>query len=195
LQYITVSTQIVQPSHDPTQDLHWIPLEETYIADKQIDSEFLNLNVNNWKVIVTHRRAIEHYKFHISSNIPILCVGAKTKLYLEAQGYTDITYHKSATEIMLEDRYYYFWLRGDKFKVDFAGTLENVVGCRTYSTSSLRNNVNKITNLQPSKLLVYSQEQYKLIKESGYVPDTLIIVPSIKIGNDKWPEVITVNPA
>jgi hypothetical protein len=59
----------------------------------------------------------------------------------------------------------------------------------------LRNNVNKITNLQPSKLLVYSQEQYKLIKESGYVPDTLIIVPSIKIGNDKWPEVITVNPA
>lgn len=192
MQYITVSTQIVRPTPDPSQDIRWIPLEETHTVNKQIE---LNLNLDNWKVIVTHRRAIEHYKFQIASNIPILCVGIKTKLYLESQGYTNISYHKSATEITLEDRYYYLWLRGTNFKVNFAGTRENVVGCKTYSTSSLRNNVNIITNIKPSKLLVYSQEQYELIKESGYVPDKLIIVPSIKIGNDIWPEVITVNPA
>ena len=100
---------------------------------------------------------------------------------------------------MLEDRYFHLWLRGDKFKVNFARDgmtfRENVVSVKTYSTNTLKNNVDSIVNLRPKRIELYSQEQYNLIKESGYVPETLVVVPSIKVDQGVWKEVVIVNPA
>ena len=72
---------------------------------------------------------------------------------------------------------------------------ENVVSVKTYSTNTLKNNVDSIVNLRPKRIELYSQEQYNLIKESGYVPETLVVVPSIKVDQGVWKEVVIVNPA
>ena len=189
-----VSTQIVEPSDQ--KDHFWIPLEETHRVNRQ---KPMPVNPANWKIIVTHRRAFEHYDFSIPLDTIILCVGQRTRRFLEGRGFKNIQYHTSATQIILEDRYFHLWLRGDKFKVNFARDgmtfRENVVSVKTYSTNTLKNNVDSIVNLRPNRIELYSQEQYNLIKESGYVPETLVVVPSIKVDQGVWKEVVIVNPA
>jgi len=190
-----VSTQIVEPLYLHSDHL-WIPLEETHPIDNQ---KHTSINSNNWKVIVTHLRAFEHYKHPISKDIPILCVGQRTQSYLKSLGYNNVTHHDSAVNITVEDRYYHLWLHGDKVKVNFSkgdrAFRENVVACKTYSTSPLKENIHDVLKICPQKIYVYSQVQYEILEESGYIPDTLIIVPSIKINKDIWKKIITLNPA
>jgi hypothetical protein len=109
-------------------------------------------------------------------------------------------YHKSAQQILLDDRYNYFWLHGDKFKVNFRKEgvkyKENVVAIKTYSTETLLDNVKEITRVTPSIISVYSQGQYNLIESSGYIPDLLRVVPSVKMKkSEHWNQVEVFNPA
>ena len=70
-----VTTQIVQPD---TTDTTWIPLEETIQVIGQRGVSIQHPNV----LIVTHVRAFEHFKYPVSRNVTVLCVGSKTKAYL-----------------------------------------------------------------------------------------------------------------
>ena len=190
-----VSTQIVRPPI--ADDNHfWIPLERTL---QVIQQPGVSINPPSM-LIVTHRRAFEHYKFVCNRNVTVLCVGERTRDYLTAQGFEHIVYHKSAQQILLDDRYNYFWLHGDKFKVNFRKEgikyKENVVAIKTYSTETLLDNVKEITRVTPSIISVYSQGQYNLIESSGYIPDLLRVVPSVKMKkSEHWNQVEVFNPA
>ena len=190
-----VSTQIVQP---PIVDdnFFWIPLEQTVQVTEQPALSIQKPSV----LIVTHRRAFEHYKFVCKRDVTVLCVGERTQSFLEAQGYDNIVYHKSAEKIVIEDRYNYYWLHGDKYKVNFqkdgSNYRENVVAIKTYSTQTIIDNVHEIKKVTPHIISVYSQAQYNLVESCGYVPDLLRVVPSVKIKEtNKWKEVEVFNPA
>lgn len=187
-----VTTQIVQPD---TTDTTWIPLEETIQTIGQRGVSIQHPNI----LIVTHVRAFEHFKYPVSRNVTVLCVGSKTKAYLEAKGFKNVVYHKSADYIRIEDQYYYYWLHGDKYRVDFRREgvkyRENVIAIKTFSTSTLIQNTAKIIELKPDTVSVYSQAQYKLFKSCGYVPNLLRVVPSVKINDDRWHKIEVFNPA
>lgn len=190
-----VSTQIVRP---PIADdnYFWIPLEGTSQVTNQLPMSIKSPSI----LIVTHRRAFEHYKFVCNRNVTVLCVGERTRDYLEAQGFEHVVYHKSAQQISIDDCYNYFWLHGDKFKVNFRKEglkyRENVVAIKTYSTNTLLDNVKEITRVTPSIISVYSQGQYNLIESSGYIPDLLRVVPSVEMKKvEQWKKVEVFNPA
>jgi len=190
-----VSTQIVQP---PVVDdnFFWIPLEKTLQVKEQPAMSIQSPSV----LIVTHRRSFEHYRFVCKRDVTVLCVGQRTKDYLNQQGFDDVVYHKSAESITLLDRYNYYWLHGDKYKVDFRRDgdryRENVVSIKTYTTQTLIENVCYITKATPNTISVYSQGQYNLIENSGYIPDLLRVVPSVKMKQPKqWKQVEVFNPA
>ena len=190
-----VSTQIVQP---PIIDdnFFWIPLEQTLQVTKQSATKIEHPSI----LIVTHRRAFEHYKYECNKDIKVLCVGEKTHDFLVRQGFENVVYHKSAEKIVIEDLYHYYWLHGDKFKVNFqkdgSRYRENVVAIKTYSTHSLKENAREIKKVTPKVISVFSQGQYNLVESCGYIPDILRVVPSIKIKDkSKWKEIEVFNPA
>ena len=187
-----VTTQIVRPD---TTDSTWIPLEETIQTIGQRGVSIKPPNV----LIVTHVKAFEHFKYPVNRNITVLCVGSKTKAYLEAKGFIDVMYHKSADYIRIEDRYCYYWLHGDKYRVDFRREnercRENVVAIKTFSTSTLLQNTKKIVDLKPDTVSVYSQAQYKLFESCRYVPKLLRVVPSVTVNKDHWNKIEVFNPA
>lgn len=189
-----VSTQIVQP---PIIDdnFFWIPLEQTLQVDQQPAISIQAPSV----LIITHRRAFEHYKYVCKRDVKVLCVGERTCDFLEQQGFNQVVYHKTATKILIDDNCNYFWLHGDKFKVDFrkdgSKYRENVVAIKTYSTHTLLDNVKEIQRVTPNIISVYSQGQYNLVESCGYIPDLLRIVPSIRMETTKWKKVEVFNPA
>ena len=187
-----VTTQIVQPD---TTDTTWIPLEETIQVIGQRGVSIQHPNV----LIITHVRAFEHFKYPVSRNVTVLCVGSKTKAYLEAKGFKNVVYHKSASQILIEDRFIYYWLHGDKYRVNFrlegSKFRENVIAIKTFATYTLIQNTAKIVDLKPDTVSVYSQAQYKLFESCRYVPKLLRVVPSVTVNKDHWNKIEVFNPA
>jgi|ETNmetMinimDraft_35_1059890.scaffolds.fasta_scaffold00467_11 hypothetical protein len=162
-----IYTQINKPDW-VHQDDSWLPcLKSTTVDHKEAKKQAL---------LITHIKAIEHYKYPLESlfDQKIICVGSKTYDRLHEMGFKHIDWRPRAEEIRIvsRDTGDITWLRGDKWARDFSH-IQKVTTIQTYKSEPHKTNIKKILKMSPDILHVYSNTVLKEFEIRSW-PTTLL---------------------
>ena len=144
-------------------------------------------------LLITHIAAIQHYQHAITEllHLPIQCVGRHTAERLRHMGFSHIRCRLRAEDVQIDSAT--TWLRGNQFARNFA---ENnlVTQIQTYHSVLNHANIDRLLNMQPESVHVYSHAVLQALQVKSWPHTDLYRVRSAPAQENLWQSVTEFDP-